>query len=239
MPGLFVLAVVTYSISWWGDFVYDDLRIIVADERVSEPGRWGELWSRSHWNLERGNNLSNWRPLASSSYAVNWWFTPASPWSFHLINTLLHGAVTLLVFSLSREVLRRTWPGAAAAALFAVHPVHAEAVANIIGRSELMAALFGLLAWRAHRHGRPVWAAVWLGVGVLCKESALPLVGVMVLDDALGRPGSPVRPRMRVGTWLPMMVVTAIYLAARWAVLGCLGRNSGMALMSVYYPLLD
>jgi tetratricopeptide (TPR) repeat protein len=235
---LFTLAVLTCAISWAGKFAYDDYAIIVRDERVHSPSLWYQLWTRDYWNHPRGNNLSNWRPLASTTYALNWFLLGPHPWSFHVINTLIHGAVTLLVFALAREILRGPWPAAITAALFAVHPLHVEAVANVVGRAELMAALFALLAWRSHRHGRPVAAALFFALGVLSKETALPILGVLVLDDLLGRPGSPQAPQWRLRPWLGLAAVTLLYLAARWAVIGSIGANRGMARLVPLNPIL-
>lgn len=229
---------ITFAASWWGTFVYDDVATIALDERVHHPSRFHELWTQSQWALARGNNLSNWRPLTATSFALNWWVTPEAAWSFHLINTLLHGTVTLIVALLAIEILGSLWAGAAVAALFAVHPVHAEAVANISGRSELMAALFALLAWRAHRRGRPIWAVSWFALGVFSKESALTILGVMIVDDLLGRPGSPARPSRDIRPWAAFAAATLLYLAARWAVLGSIGRNAGMREMFLMNPLL-
>ncbi len=235
---LFGLAVGVYAITWWGGFAYDDFGIIVQDERIHSPEQWHELWTHSYWDRPRGHNLSNWRPLASTTYALNWSVAGDVPWSYHLINTLLHGAVTLALFSLTLEILGVLGPALIAASLFAVHPLHAEAVANVVGRAELMAALFALLAWQAHRHGQPLRAALFFGLGVFSKESVLPIVGVMVLDDLLGRPGSPVPPRRGSRPWLGLAGVIALYFPARWAVLGSLGGNRGILPLAVLNPLI-
>ncbi|MBN1476120.1 tetratricopeptide repeat protein [Candidatus Sumerlaeota bacterium] len=232
------LAVAVFAITWWADFAYDDYPIVVRDERVHSPARWHELWTHSYWNKPRGANLSNWRPLTSTTYAINWALAGRRPWTFHLVNTLLHAGVTLAVFALACEILGRERPAAVAAALFAVHPLHTEAVANVVGRAEVMAALFALLSWLAHRRGHPLWAAVWLALGLLSKESALPIVGVMVFDDLLGRPGGRVKPRWTGRAWIPLALVFALYILARWAVLGSVGRNEGMAHLIVFNPLL-
>jgi protein O-mannosyl-transferase len=233
------LAVAVFAITWWGDFAYDDYPIIVRDERVHTSARWHELWTHSYWDKPRGANLSNWRPLTSTTYAINWALAGRRPWTFHLVNTLLHAGVTLAVFSLAREILGRDRPAALTAALFAVHPLHAEAVANVVGRAEILAALFALLAWLAHRRGHPLGAAGWLALGLLSKESALPIVGVMVIDDLLGRPGGRLKPQWTARAWVPLALVFALYVLARWAVLGSVGRNPGMAHLVVFNPLLS
>ena len=70
------------------------------------------------------------------------------PLGYHLVNLLLHLANTLLIRHL---MARLSVPGAwLIAALFAVHPTHVESVAWVIGRKDLLSALFYLgavLAW--------------------------------------------------------------------------------------------
>src|SRR5207247_10918272 len=79
-----------------------------------------------------------------------WRVAPAGAWGFHGVNVLGHAGASTAV-----ALLARRWAGDAAGwlagALFAVHPVHVEAVANVVGRAELMAAVFSVLA---------VWLAV-------------------------------------------------------------------------------
>lgn len=234
---LAALAVLPFAVTWWGDFVYDDVRIVAHDPRVIDPARWHELWTSDHWRQARGNNLSNWRPLTATTYALNRFALGAEPWSHHVINTVLHGGVVLALHRLARPMVG-PWPSVAAAALFAVAPIHAEAVANVVGRAELMAALFALLAWGAHRRGRAAAAAVWFALAILSKETALPLLAVLVLDDLLGRPGSEVRPEWRAAPWIGLGAVTGLYLAARWAVLGSIAGNRGLETLWVMNPLL-
>lgn len=239
-PGvaLFALAVGVFAVSWWGGFVYDDYRIVIGDERVQSLRAWPEIWTRDYWGNPRRFNLGAWRPLTTTVHAVNWLLAGPRAWVYHVVNTLLHGAVTLALFALAREILRSPWPAFATAALFAVHPVHTEAVANIVGRAELLAALCALLTWRDHRHGRPLRAALWLALGLLAKESAVTIWGVLVLDDLLGRPGAGVAPRWSVRPWAALAAVTVLFLVARWAVLGSLTAGEGMAPLVNLNPLL-
>jgi len=67
---------------------------------------------------------------------------------FHVVNLLLHAGCVLLLWRL----LRRLFPNRSGAAwlttlVFAVHPLHAEAVVGVVGRAELWAAFWCLLAY--------------------------------------------------------------------------------------------
>ena len=79
--------------------------------------------------------------------------------------------------------------GSPAGAVFAVHPLHVEAVANLVGRSELLAALFVLAACHVHLGGprsadriAAVAALYLLGLG--SKEIAVTLPALLLVLDA-------------------------------------------------------
>lgn len=77
----------------------------------------------------------------------NHWLGGLRPFGYHLGNTLLHGVVTLLFAHVARLLLRRSVPTAVAGLLFAAHPIHTEAVAGVVGRADILACLFFLLAF--------------------------------------------------------------------------------------------
>jgi tetratricopeptide (TPR) repeat protein len=114
------------------------------------------------------------------------------PWTFRLVNLLLHTAAALGVYLLGRE-LRLSWSAAAfAAALFVVHPVHTTVLNQIVDRADLMSAaavVYG--SWLVLRsspatdgprgsNGPPRGATLLLcgafGLGLLAKENAIVLL---------------------------------------------------------------
>jgi hypothetical protein len=108
-----------------------------------------------------------------------------NPHVSHTVNLILHAAVSWLLFLLAVRVGLDPWAAVIAALLFAVTPSKSEAVANVVGRAELLAALFTVGAVRLSLEtGRR--AAAWAAAGcvlVACasKETgivALPLVAV-------------------------------------------------------------
>jgi hypothetical protein len=135
------------------------------------------------------------RPAVVASYAVDWTVSGGRPWWFHLVNVLLHGGATALVVLV---VARWLSPAGALAAgvMFAVHPVHVEAVANVVGRAEILAALgiLGAVLSARRFRGAPddrvarLWFAVTIlavAFALLSKEIAVVTVVILVLDHAL------------------------------------------------------
>lgn len=79
------------------------------------------------------------------TYRWNHWISGYNPWSYHLVNVILHVVVTALLNHLGKLLLSETAAGLASI-LFAVHPIHTEAVASIVGRADILAGIFVLLS---------------------------------------------------------------------------------------------
>jgi len=78
----------------------------------------------------------------------------ASPYSFHETNVVLHAVASALVGVLALRMLPgdAIVPSCVAAVLFAVHTIHTEAVAGLVGRADILAAIFFILAIIAHQY---------------------------------------------------------------------------------------
>lgn len=127
-----VLAGAVAAISLRNGFAYDDLPMIVDNARVTTLSPPWVYLGQSYWP---GGGL--YRPLTVWLLALLWHAGAGAPWPFHSVNIALHASVTGLVYLLARRALAPPWAGLAAM-LFAVHPVHVEAVANAVGISELV-----------------------------------------------------------------------------------------------------
>jgi hypothetical protein len=109
-----------------------------------------------------------------------WWqhaFWGEAPGGYHAISLGLHVMASVLVYLVLRPRGERIALGAAL--LFAVHPVHAEAVIPVYGQLDLLAAVLVLAAILGVRAGYTVPALAALGAAMLVKESAL--VGLALL----------------------------------------------------------
>lgn len=97
----------------------------------------------------------SYRPLTVMTFRWNVAWHGFNVFGFHLVNLLLHAACSALVVLVARRVLREhsVYAPLFAGLLFAVHPVHVEAVANIVCRAELLCCLFWCLAFLAYAAG--------------------------------------------------------------------------------------
>lgn len=238
-----VVAFTVYANSIPNGFAYDDAAVILKNERVHGLSRWAEVVTSPWWPAGNARDLGLYRPVTSLSFALDWALWNGSPHGFHLTNALAHVAVTLLLLALLLGIFR---PAAALAGalLFAVHPVHTEAVANLVGRAEVFAALFALAsllalgpparprppaapAERWAHAGRLVAAALLYALAALSKEGAIVLPAlVFVVDAARGgfADGGRVYLRRRGAAYGSLLLAGLAVLAARRAVLGAVAH---------------
>lgn len=134
-------------------FAQDDVPLVARDERVQLPARWGEFLDEAFWPAPGRRDL--YRPLTSLTLAAEWQAGHGNPISYKVMQLALYAAAAIAVFALALRLL----PGPAAfvvGLLFAVHPVHVEAVAVAINQAEVMVGILSALgvAWYIDRRRR-------------------------------------------------------------------------------------
>jgi tetratricopeptide (TPR) repeat protein len=205
------LATLAYANTLPNRPVLDDGWAIFDNPLVRDPSRMAEAF-RAPWGggAAPPTVAGLWRPLTTVSFALNHAAGGRAVWGYHLANVLLHALAALALWALARRLVRAVDPARAEAAglvaggLFAVHPVHVEAVAGLVGRAEILSALGVLGALLAL--ATPAWgwrrlpaAALALALGLLSKENAAVAPGLLVLAG-LAAPrafGLPERPGLR------------------------------------------
>ena len=186
-------------------FVFDDRLAITGNADVVAPDLWDVgMLSHDFWGkpLHESDSHKSYRPVTTFSFRLHAWLpertTTLQAAHFHAFNVVLHALVTACVAQLAAYA----WPsngrpcassGLLAGMLFAVHPVHVEAVTGVVGRAELLCALFCFLATAAYRacvaaslDGRllaqlvlGIAFVVCFGAAVLSKETGVTLLGIL------------------------------------------------------------
>ncbi len=215
-----VVAALAYLPSLANGFARDDGELIPA---LLRGGRAiGPLLVSDFW-APAGHGSGLWRPLSTFSLWVDGTLGGGSPPLFHAGNLLAHAVATGLLCALLVAMRLPVLAAFAGALWFAVMPAHAEAVAWIVGRTDVLcglAALAALLLDRRARAGGGVGARagslVAFALALFAKESALglPLV-VLALERADAR-----RPGWRdtLRRLVPWLAVAAAWLAAHEAI---------------------
>ena len=219
-----VLTLAAFSNSFHGELIFDSRAIVLKDERVHTLTleNLKTIFSTDYWYPADGGLF---RPVTTSSYLLNYALlgNGPNPAGYHWINFLLHWLNAALVFLIARALFDAPLPAFFAAALFALHPVTTEAVTNVAGRADLLAAcsvLGGFLLYLEIKkdHGaarRRYVAALALAsvAGVFAKENAVVLIAVMALYDLAFRKTPPVKAAYGVAA-----ASLAIMFTARWLV---------------------
>src|SRR5262245_56774984 len=151
MAAAALVAAACYLNTLPNQFAFDDLEIILRNPLVSgeRAGDFAATFASHYWShLRESGNL--YRPLTILSYAANHALSGTSPWSYHAVNILLHALASALVVALGVRFGLNAPLSLAAGLLFAVHPVHSEAVAGVVGRAELLVACGAAAGWLAH-----------------------------------------------------------------------------------------
>jgi len=207
LVGLLLAAVLlVYANTLGNQFVMDDELYIMHNAQVTNP---------SLARLFSPNPISSvYRPVAFGVLALNWALSGPEPFGYHLLNLLLHAGVTWLLYMLLEELLA-SWPegkivALAAALLFAVHPIHTEAVSWVVGRAELLAAGFLFAGWNLHLRDRPIASLACFVLAMLSKESAVAFLPLLLVGDyATGKWKPPLRYALAAGAAI-------LYLGLVW-----------------------
>jgi len=161
---------------------------------------------------------ANWHPVTLLSLLVDYELYGLKPFGYHLTNLLLHIANTVLLFRILRLMTGSVGRSAVVAGLFALHPLHVEAVAWVADRTDLLCTFFGLLALRAYvwyvaapGSGRMWLVAGLLALGFLAKPIWVTFPFLLLLLDywPLRRPDTGVSWRQLVVEKVPLFLVAA------------------------------
>ena len=187
---VFVLAVGLYASTLGGTFIYDDVPVLLDDQRVRQPALWHAFLTESY--NDGVDNL--YRPLTSLSFAAGWYLHGPVAWPYHLVNVALYAIVCVLAARLAGVVTGSRSVGLLSGLLFAAHPVHVEAVAYVVGRAETLCAvgfLAALVIYLATPLTRMRAVAIWacFVFSLLAKEQGMLLPAALLLAGwAVRRP---------------------------------------------------
>ena len=160
---LILLAVGASATSLPNTFAQDDIPLVLKnDENHSIKKPW-VAFTHAYWPKPFSPDL--YRPLQSIALAAQWVAGGGKPLAFRVTSILLYAASAVAFFWLATILLpiEAAWM---AAALFAVHPLHVEAVAVAVNQGEL---IVGALA------------CIWVGLYVLARNR-----GDLGLRESLG-----------------------------------------------------
>ncbi|XP_052004901.1 protein O-mannosyl-transferase TMTC4-like [Xyrauchen texanus] len=206
------VALICFINSYDGEFVFDDSEAIINNKDLNPETPLSNIWKNDFWgsNLSSNSSHKSYRPLTVLTFRINFLLAGGlSPVGFHVLNIALHCVISVLmidVFAILIGGLAHNDRGAKlnlspkasflAALFFAAHPVHTESVAGIVGRADLLCALFFQLSFlvycKAFQGGDNKFSVFCIigsillcALAMLCKEQGITVLGVNATYDIL------------------------------------------------------
>lgn len=248
LPFIIVIALASacvYANTLVDDFVYDDRSQVLENRFILDIKYIPKILSGSAWSFEEAPVISNYyRPVMNIIYMLNYYIFGLTPWGFHLVNILFHAGNSVLVFlltwrlfadkftsepvcksaststSTSTSTLTFVVPPFIAALLFAVHPIHTEAVAWVAAVPELSFTFLSLLSFylfiesSGAFNSKYVFSVLLFFAAAFCKETALTLpIILFCYDYAFGKEKRSIQGIMK--RYIPYVVAMGIYLIIR------------------------
>jgi hypothetical protein len=184
-----ILAIMTLAVFWQvkgHDFVnMDDVTYVLKNRHVLS----GLTLDGVQWAATSVYG-SNWHPMTWLSHMLDVNLFGVNAGRFHLVNVFFHIVSTLLLYLILNRMTRMLWRSAFVAVLFALHPLHAESVAWIAERKDVLSTLFWMLTLGAYVLyvenkclNRYLLALFFFALGLMAKPMLVTLPIVLLLLD--------------------------------------------------------
>lgn len=138
-----------YYNSLFNDFVFDDESVVQNNQSITVLSNIPKFFTAEegfHKVIGR-----YYRPVVSSLYAVDYALWGMEPFGFHLTNVIIHTIAALLLLMILIKLFGEYKYGMMSsllgALIFAVHPIHTEAVSWISGRTDSLTTMFFFLSF--------------------------------------------------------------------------------------------
>lgn len=221
---ILILGGIIYLNSWAGSFQWDDIPHIVRNPDIY------------NWNdIVRIFYFWPTRTFLFWTLALNYRLSGTDPFSYHLVNTMLHVFSSILVYLIFFRLRRKeSVPSRSkdnsvsrlallAGLLFVAHPIQTQAVSFIVQRGVGLSGFFCLAALYLYARWRQGGSCLnfvgsWLAglLGIFSKEGAVVLPLLIGAWELFFGPEE--RWRKRLISWLPFVVFPLIMLATIWLI---------------------
>ncbi len=229
-----IAAFAVYANSLSNDFVFDDESVVLGDPSITNIYNIPKYFTAQegfHKVIGR-----YYRPVVSSTYAIDYAIWGLKPFGFHLTNIIIHIINSLLFFKLLLMIFAVDKPGQHASkfyavlfggVVFAVHTIHTEAVSWVSGRTDSLSFTFFAASFiyylKFSARQKPLnffLVLVFFFLSLLAKEMAITLPVVIFLYDFAVNKGIKWKfIQNRLWIYCTLAVVSILYLYLRWLIL--------------------
>lgn len=225
-----VIAITVYIPSLFSEFVRDDPWQIVKNPQIQSWDYLPRLFSTHLWSQSGTEYAVHfYRPFFSVWMLVGTTVGGVSPVWWHFSSILLHAATTFAVYKLSDRLLHNRVSASFAALMFAVHPIHVDAVSWVSASNEILFAIFAIFAIHAlspQDTDVPLGttqvgaSAILYVAALLTKETAIAIAPILFLAVLLKK-----QRQIAAAAGLWYFAATAAYFIARWWALHRIGTE--------------
>lgn len=226
-----ILGITTYGRVVDNGYVYDAVYLVQLNPDVRADASLVEIFTSPYWDAEIAPGRGLYRPISVLSYQLTRriWDEPVVSVD-HAIDLGLHVVCSLVFLVFLMQMGAHFGVALTLAMLFLLHPVQTEVVASLVGRSDLLATLFALLALSLSLTRRVSVFWLWTGLfgffslSLLAKESSASLIVLLpacwaARESWRGAARAKVT-RRALGMALCLGLVLACNLALRQGMLG-------------------
>mmetsp|Transcript_22335 Transcript_22335/g.88665 ORF Transcript_22335/g.88665 Transcript_22335/m.88665 type:complete len:799 (+) Transcript_22335:112-2508(+) len=199
IKSLAMVSGVLHANTLFNSVVWDDRAALTLNADVSALGSLSTLWWHDYWGqpMNAVDSHKSWRPLATLTFRWNFLMHGYHPLGYHCTNLMLHMASCCLVLVVGRQVTGDLATAQLAALVFAVHPIHSEPVASIVGRADVLCGVLSLasihlyLLARSSTSGKTPCSRLYLAsilvsvAASLAKEVGLACYGFFVVVELI------------------------------------------------------
>ncbi|RHY11829.1 hypothetical protein DYB36_008307 [Aphanomyces astaci] len=183
-------------------FVWDDRAAILTNRDIRTDDNTtavGDLFVHDFWGtpISSASSHKSFRPITVLTFRLNYAVGGFDPWGYHLLNVVLHSITSALVVVVGRRVMSIA-PSSSqvhrapvlAGLLFAVHPIHCDSVASVVGRADVLCTLVSLVAFTCYNTATSdrtttKWMHFILSIGLIVLELGATTLGMLVVLDLL------------------------------------------------------
>ncbi|HLP44331.1 MAG TPA: hypothetical protein VK469_00185, partial [Candidatus Kapabacteria bacterium] len=215
---LLAVNVLLYLPSLQHDFLKDDFRLIVENQRIKTFKSFLNSLNGQFFSFPDFPYLHYWRPLTLFTFYLNYQIWGLNPLGFHLANILLNAFNAILLFLFFYFISKKVFPAFFISLFFSIHPVHVEAVSWISGRTDLLAAFFifsaallFLLFLEKEKKTFYIFSVICFILALLAKENAVlfPLAAAFLISRDITKKNIKKKWYLVI---LPFVAVDIVYL---------------------------
>jgi hypothetical protein len=206
---------VLYSPVFTAYFAADDFNFLRFLHFNVQPLLNGQLWNE--WFIGGVENYAVFRPMGRLYWLLNYVAFGLEPYGYHIATVVFHLIASFAAGMLTFQLTRNRLTAGIGAVLFAIMPVHAEAVAWVAANYDVLSGMYflgALIFYILYRQRNSLrFYLVALGafvLGLASKETALTLPMILFLYDVLSHPRDWTRARQVLLGYIPFGLVLAV-----------------------------